>query len=104
MAPAMPYMPYWFESFAEWFPWIIPAVAISGLWIAKLCEDQRLRGIAQRTYFAAMLVVAWGTLRTIVADEGCWLLHTGSLCVMILGAVFPNGEHERDHDMVLTEH
>jgi hypothetical protein len=30
------------------------------------------------------------TLRTILADDNCWLLHTSSLGLMILGAIFPH--------------
>ncbi|MCU0706731.1 MAG: hypothetical protein MUF23_00405 [Pirellula sp.] len=85
----MPYVPYWFESFAAWFPWIVPALSILSLWIARLCDDARVRSNAERIYFIMMLVVATATLRTILADEPCWLLHTGSLCLMVVGAIFP---------------
>jgi hypothetical protein len=92
----MPYVPYWFESFANWFPWIVPAMSILSLWIARLCDDDRVRSIAERIYFGMMIVVATGTLRTILADDACWLLHTGSLCMMVVGAVFPQSHLESD--------
>jgi hypothetical protein len=102
----MPYMPYWFESFAPWFPWIVPLIAFAGLWIAKSSVDQRLRRMGERTFYAALLVVAGATLRTVLANEGCWFLHMASMSVMILGAIFPHGDvhnTEYDGDMVLTD-
>jgi hypothetical protein len=92
----MPYVPYWFESFAGWFPLIVPMVSILSLWIARLCDDNRARAVAERIYYVMMMVVATGTLRTMLADEPCWLLHTGSLCIMVVGAVFPHTHLESD--------
>jgi hypothetical protein len=88
-ARSMPYIPYWFESFANWFPWIVPILAVGSLWVARLSEDPTLRTIAERCFYTAMILAACVTLRTILADDGCWLLHTGSLCVMVIGAIFP---------------
>jgi hypothetical protein len=93
---AMPYIPYWFESFACCVPWIVPVVAIIGLWIANLSLDKRLKHFAQRTYFAIMLLVAWCTLRTVLDNEGCWILHTGSMGLMVIGAIFPTSDSEAD--------
>lgn len=97
----MPYVPYWFESFAAWFPWIVPVLSILSLWIARLCDDDRVRLFAERLYFVMMIIVATGTLRTILADEPCWLLHTSSLCLMVVGAVFPQSRF--DSDLSVTE-
>jgi len=85
-----PYVPYWFEAFSQCIPWIVPILALAGLWIARLCEDSRVRSIAEACYFGAMVVAAMFTLRTILADDNCWLLHTSSLGLMILGAIFPH--------------
>ena len=103
----MPYIPYWFESFAPCFPWIVPAIALSGLWIAKATDDRCVQRIAERTYFAAMLVVAAATLHTVVENEGCWLLHMASLGIMVLGATFPQFNSinpEYDKDVALSDH
>jgi hypothetical protein len=86
----MPYVPYWFEPFSAWTPWIVPVLALAGLWIARLCEDARVRSMAEACYFGAMIVASMITLRTILADDHCWLLHTASLGAMILGAIFPH--------------
>lgn len=90
MPSYVPYVPYWFEVFSVWTPWVVPVLAIFGLWIARLCEDARARNLAESCYFGAMVVAAMITLRTILADDGCWLLHTASLGLMILGAIFPH--------------
>ena len=94
-----PYVPYWFEAFSQCIPWIVPILALAGLWIARLCEDARIRSAAEACYFGAMVVASMITLHTILADDNCWLLHTSSLGLMILGAIFPhhmleNSAHE----------
>jgi hypothetical protein len=102
----MRYIPYWFESFAPWFPWIVPIIALSGLWIAKSSQDRRVQRIGERVFYAALFVVGGATLRTVLANEGCWLLHMASMSAMILGATFPQADSsqgEYDSEMVLTE-
>ena len=71
-------------------------LSVVALWIARLMDDAHWRTAAERTFFTVMLIVACGTLRTILANDGCWLLHTGSLCVMVLGAIFPQLNIEGD--------
>ena len=90
----MPYIPYWFEPFLFWTPWMVPTLAILGLWIARLCEDSRVKSAAECCYFGAMVVAAMITLRTILADDGCWLLHTTSFGLMVVGAIFPHHTNE----------
>ena len=85
----MPYMPYWFESFGLFLPWVVPCIALAGLWIAKCSENLRLRRTAERFYFAAMLLVAWVALRTVLANDGCWLIHMASIGAMVMGGTYP---------------
>jgi uncharacterized membrane protein len=98
----MPYMPYWFESFGSTLPWIVPSLAIAGLWFSKSSENEQIQKSSERLYFAAMLLVAWVALRTAIANEGCWLMHMSSIGAMVLGATFPAadaGNPEQDmHD------
>lgn len=88
----MPYIPYWFEMFAPWFPWFVPGLALAGLWFARASHDRTLQILAERIFFAVMLIVAAATLRTILANDGCWLLHMGSIGMMVLGATLPQME------------
>jgi hypothetical protein len=60
--------------------------------MAKSSENLQLQRTAERTFFAAMLLVAWVALRTVIANEGCWLIHMASLGAMVLGATFPSGD------------
>jgi hypothetical protein len=106
----MPYNPYWFESFAPCLPWIVPAIALIGLWVAKATDDCFVQRIAERIYFAAMLLVAAVTLRTVVENDGCWLLHMVSMGIMALGATssqanYPSSEVESDveSDVAMSE-
>lgn len=84
--------PQWFDSLYMFAPWIIPAIAIISLWVARGSEDQIMRRHAERLFFAALLVVAGATLRTLLANDGHWLVHTSSLASMIVGAIFPCAE------------
>jgi len=85
-------MPYWFETFGPFLPWVVPCLAIAGLWIAKSSENLQLQRTAERFFYAAMLLVAWVALRTVIANEGCWLIHMASIGAMVLGATFPARE------------
>ena len=89
----MPYMPYWFESFGPFLTWVVPCLALAGLWMAKCSDNLPLQRAAERIYFAAMLLVAWVALRTVMANEGCWLIHLASIGAMVLGATYPASEY-----------
>lgn len=77
------------ELLCSWFPYLVPVVALLGLWVARCSTDRQVRKIAERAFFALLIVVAGGTLRTIVAEDHCWLLHTTSFAVMVVGALVP---------------
>jgi hypothetical protein len=85
-------MPYWFESFGPCLAWVVPCIAIVGLWVAKSFENPQLQRSAERIFFGAMLLVAWVALRTVMANDGCWFIHMASLGAMVLGATFPARE------------
>jgi len=103
----MPYIPYWFESFAPCFPWIVPGLALAGLWFARSTHDRTLQILAERVFFAVMLIVAAATLRTVLANDGCWLLHMGSIGIMVLGATIPQADSqpsESEGEVALSDH
>jgi len=79
----------WVEQIADCFVWFIPIAAAIGLWLARLSSIEWWRIWSQRAFFAMLLLVAGGTLRTVVADDPSWLLHTLSLGVMVVGAICP---------------
>ena len=103
---AMPYIPYWFESFGPFLPWVAPCISLAGLWIAQCSENLHVRRTAERFYFAAMLLVSWVALRTVLANDGCWIIHMASIGVMVLGATYPTSEHavaEFENDFVFFD-
>ena len=61
--------------------------------MAKCSENLQLQRATERIYFAAMLLVAWVALRTVIANEGCWLIHMASIGAMVMGATYPASEH-----------
>ena len=83
----------WIELVADCFVWFIPISAAIGLWLARFSVDSDLRLWSQRAFFASLLLVAGGTLRTIMVDDPSWLLHTLSLGIMVVGAICPTVHH-----------
>lgn len=79
----------WIEQVADCFVWFIPIAAAIGLWLARLSGDRELRLWSQRAFFASLLLVAGGTLRTVMVDDPSWLLHMLSLAIMVVGAICP---------------
>ncbi len=61
--------------------------------MAKCSDNLQLQRATERIYFAAMLLVAWVALRTVIANEGCWLIHLASIGGMVLGATYPASEY-----------
>jgi len=79
----------WFEHAADGCTWIFPIFAGIALWIARLVENPLVRTYAERIFFAVLLLVAAGTLRTMLAEDPSWFLNACSLGIMIVGAVMP---------------
>jgi hypothetical protein len=79
----------WIEQVADSFVWFIPIAAAIGLWLARVSGDRDLRLWSQRAFFASLLLVSGGTLRTILVDDPSWLLHMVSLATMVVGAICP---------------
>jgi inner membrane protein involved in colicin E2 resistance len=69
---------------------LIPIFAVIGMWVVRVLGDSVLRAWSERFYFALLMLVAFGTMRTMLANDDCWLLHTASLSMMVVGAIFPN--------------
>lgn len=65
-------------------------VPILALW-AVACLYTRRSGIqcyaSQIIYFATLLMISGLTIRTVMVDDCCWLVHMGSLGVMIVSGV-----------------
>lgn len=90
----MPYAPFWFETIGDAFPLIVPFLAVGAMWVAKASENEQWQRVAERFYFTALIIVAWGTLRTILCNDTCWFAHTLSLGGMVVGGIFPFASSE----------
>jgi hypothetical protein len=97
----MPYSPFWFESIGDAFPLLIPFLAVGAMWMSKASENERWQRVAERFYFTALMIVAWGTLRTVLWNDNCWFAHTISLGGMVIGGIFPfaSGDSTRSYEL-----
>lgn len=57
--------------------------------------------VTQFLYFFVLLFVAGLTIRTVLANDNCWLIHTSSLGVMIVAGVLRRPGYEQ-HDAPLA--
>lgn len=75
------------EQFVQWSGVLVPMMAlwaIALVYTLKAGHDSTAR---HASFFFVMLVVASATLRTVLVNDGCWLVHTASLSTMILAGV-----------------
>lgn len=67
--------------------WLVPALA---LWaVASLYTQcgEKTCSVTEAGYFLALLVISGITIRTVMTDGNCWLVHTASLCIMVVAGV-----------------
>jgi hypothetical protein len=71
---------------------ILPLIGGIALLTAKLSVGNAQR-IAERNFFAALIVITAITLRTVITCDEIWLVHTTTLGLMIVGSlVIPSQE------------
>ncbi len=84
------------SSLANCSLWIVPVIA---LWAVACLYWGHFGGqttLAQVVYFTCLLGIAGLTVRTVIADDGCWLIHTTTLGIMIVfGAMLKPAGEER---------
>ena len=87
-------MERWVECIHCYAGLLVPLLAlwaISCLYAARSgCQCHA----TQIIYLATMLVVAGLTVRTVTANDGCWLVHTASLGVLIVVGVMKRPAEE----------
>lgn len=74
------------ELLADFFPVFVPAMAVFGLVAAQTAHIQGVRRIAMSIFYGSLVVVSIGAIRSMVHNEGTWLLHSASLGMLIIGA------------------
>lgn len=82
------------DCIVDYAGFIVPLLAlwaITGLYSLRAgCQCVA----SQLLFFFVMLVISGMTVRTVVVDDGCWLIHTASLGTMIVAGVMRRPEVE----------
>lgn len=66
---------------------MVPVLALWAIAALYLQQADEPCGTTQFLYFGALLLISFVTLRTVASNDGCWLVHTSSLGVMIVAGV-----------------
>ena len=85
-------MEQFIESIASSAGILVPLLA---LWAIIGLYTQRSGGqcvATQVLYLSVMLFIAGITIRTVMVDDGCWLVHTASLGVLVVSGVMRRPE------------
>jgi hypothetical protein len=80
------------DGIADWAGVLVPLLAV---WAIVGLYTQRTGNQCVAThvlYLAVMLFISGVTVRTVMIDDGCWLVHTASLGVMIVSGVMRRPE------------
>jgi hypothetical protein len=73
-----------FHSLSGCSVWLVPVVAMWGVACLYWGRFGGQAAMAQVVYFTCLFGIAGLTLRTVMANDGCWLIHTSTLGVMIV--------------------
>ena len=65
----------------------VPLLAIWSVACLYLLGTGRQAIATQIIFFVVLLAVAGLTIRTVLADDGCWLIHTATLGALIVAGV-----------------
>ncbi len=80
--------------------WLVPVLTLWAIGcLYSLRSGCRCRA-TEWAYYAALLLVSGVTLRTVMADDNCWLVHTASLCTLIIAGVM---RRPAEHRFTLAE-
>ncbi len=74
------------ELLADYFPILVPLMAFCGLIAAQSAHISSVRNIAVSVFYGSLVVVALGTVRSMMNSDGAWLIHTGSLGLLVIGS------------------
>ena len=85
-----------FESIVDCSGVLIPFLALWAIASLYTARSESESHSTQAVFFGALLFIAVVTIRTVMVDEGCWLLHTSSLGAMIVAGVLRRPATEDD--------
>ncbi len=70
-------------------PCLVPVLSVAGILALRGRNDAADQGWRERLFYAILLLVGCTVVRTVAVNDACWLLHCGSLAILVLGALFP---------------
>ncbi len=79
---------------------LVPLLAVWAITCLYVLRSGYSCHVTQVVYFAALLLIAGITIRTVIADDGCWLIHTTSLGIMIVAGVMRRPAEEGTSSLV----
>jgi hypothetical protein len=85
-------------SFVEVFS--LPIVGSVALALSKLTSGSAVR-VAEHWFFGVLLAVTLITCRTVIVLDPCWLVHTATLGLMIVGALLLPDRESMDQRRVV---
>ncbi|GAA5511011.1 hypothetical protein [Novipirellula caenicola] len=65
---------------------ILPLLALGILFFSRISHGDWARW-AERQFYIALLVMTFMTMRTVSLSGDAWLVHTGTLGIMIIGSL-----------------
>ncbi len=81
-------MEFLVELFVVWTGVLVPFLSLWAIAAIHVLKAEQLRGPAvESLFFFVLLIVSAATVRTVVIDDGLWLVHSTSLCAMVLAGV-----------------
>ena len=87
-------MEQFIQSIASWASILVPLLAAWAI-IGLYTQRHGCQCIAtQALYLSVMLFIAGITLRTVMIDDGCWLIHMASLGVLAVAGVMRRPESQ----------
>ena len=66
---------------------LVPLIAVCAIGCLYALEAGHRCPVTESMFFLALMLIAGCTLRTVIVNEGCWLVHTASLGCMIVAGV-----------------
>ncbi len=79
-------MPSWVLLFSAVEVFSLPLIGSAALALSKLTSGSTAR-VAERWFLGILLAVTLITCRTVIVFDACWLVHTATLGMMIVGAL-----------------
>jgi len=83
-------MPLWIVLFNAIEAFSLPLIGVIVLCLSKLTSGPSAR-IAERWFLGVLFAVTVITCRTVIFQDDCWFVHTGTLAFMTVGALLLPG-------------